>query len=612
MQRGTVETPTNTSTLAQDWTQNWMRSVQNMLAETMVFPFTLEELFTNDKAKAHPLLPPQEAMKTCADLSAQLYQNPTVLSNAYTHFLQESSKLSDYFVSRLLGEKPSPFYAPDCKDRRFRDKTWEDNPYFDTLKQAYFMLCETILQMNTALSSGDSLQDRKRHFWLRQFLDACSPTNFALSNPVVLRTFFESGGLNFIQGTERFLNDLNRSKGNIALATNDASSFKVGKNLAATPGKIIFQNEIMQLIQYAPTTRTVQKNPLLIIPPWINKYYILDLKPENSFVKWVISTGVTVFIVSWVKAKPVHAQKSFEHYMREGIFDALDAMYQATKATAANVIGYCLGGTLLLSALAYCLHPRCSQKPKMRIKSATLLTTLADFKEAGDLSIFTDDNVLERLEMRMNQEGFLNGNILFDTFNILRANDLIWSYFVDCYLLGKTPPPHDILFWNADLTNIPRALHSFVLRNFYKKNLLAQPNALKIGGLPIDLQRINVPIFMLSTQNDHIAPWRATYAATQFLKKADLTFVLAGSGHVAGIVNPPAAKKYGYWTYPKFPVCADDWLAHAQETAGSWWLMWRQWLDKYAGGCVPSRVPTAENSSAFEEAPGTYVLDRSA
>jgi polyhydroxyalkanoate synthase len=367
----------------------------------------------------------------------------------------------------------------------------------------------------------------------------------------------------------------------------------------------------MQLIQYAPTTATVQKNPLLIIPPWVNKYYILDLRPENSFVKWLVSSGVTVFIISWVNAKSCHSGKSFEHYMHEGVSEALEAMHRATEAAVANVVGYCLGGTLLLSALAYYLHPRCTKKPKMRVKSVTLLTTLTDFKEAGDLSIFTENSVLEQLETRMLQEGFLNGKILFDTFNVLRANDLIWSYFVDCYLLGKTPPPHDILFWNADLMNMPRTLHSFVLRNFYKKNLLVQPNALKIDDLPIDLRRVNVPVFMLSTQNDHIAPWRATYAATQFLKRADMTFVLAGSGHVAGIVNPPTAKKYGYWTHKEYPACADDWLAHAKETAGSWWPFWRQWLEQHADGYIPARSLTANNTPILEEAPGSYVLERS-
>jgi polyhydroxyalkanoate synthase len=586
---------------------DWRSSFQSIVKEALELPFTFEKAFSDKNIRLYSAFHPKHVVKTFADLSAQLFQHPEIWESTYNHFFKETTKLGEYFIRRLWGETPSPHYTPDRKDRRFRDKVWEENPFFDTAKQMYLMLCEAVLHSCTTLHTTDPLLKRKRHFFVRQLLDSCAPTNFIFSNPVVLRALFESGGLNFIHGTERFLSDLNRGKGKLNIASTDTSFFEVGKDLAATPGKVIFQNDILQLIQYAPTTETVQKRPVLIIPPWINKYYILDLKPENSFVKWLVSTGVTVFMISWVKATPHHAHKSFEDYMREGIFDSLTAIHQATKATSANIIGYCLGGTLLLNALAYCLHPKCAEKPKMRVASATLLTTLTDFRDAGDLTILADDEELSHIEKCMAQEGFLNGKILFDTFNVLRANDLIWSYFVDSYLLGKTPPPHDILFWNADVTNMPRALHSFILRNFYRKNLLVQPNALKIRGVPIDLQRIHLPIFMLSTRDDHIAPWKATYTATQFLKSPDLTFVLAGSGHVAGIINPPAAQKYGYWTYNAYPSSAEDWLAYAKETSGSWWPTWRQWLEKYAGGYVSARFP--KENLVLENAPGTYVLD---
>jgi polyhydroxyalkanoate synthase len=577
--------------------------------EKTSWPFLWASCWDGHKMPFPSPFSPETIRKTFSELGAAYLQKPQVGESAYQHILQESWRLNTYFWRRFLGKEDlEPLYIPHRKDRRFRNPLWEENPFFDTLKQFYLMFCDSLLQTCDALPSSSPQQERKRRFFLRQLLDSCAPTNFIFSNPVVLQAFIESGGGNFLQGMERFLEDLHRGKGMLDIASTDKSAFAVGKNLAVTPGKVIFQNNLMQLIQYAPITESVHKYPLLIIPPWINKYYILDLRPENSFVKWLVSTGVTVFMISWAKAGPQHTYKSFEDYLVEGFLTALTAIHKATQEKAVNVMGYCLGGTLLLSALAYNRHPSCPRKPSMRVASATLLTTLTDFQEAGDLTIFADEEELKHIEHRMAQEGFLNGKILFDTFNVLRANDLIWSYFIDSYLLGKSPPPHDILFWNADVTHMPRALHSFILRNFYYRNLLVKPGALRLEGVPIDLSSIQEPVFMLSTKDDHIAPWKATYAATQILRKAPLTFTLAGSGHVAGIANPPSAHKYGYWTGTEYPSSAEDWLARAQEKEGSWWPIWRQWLEIYAGGTVPARVP-GERGIVLEEAPGSYVLE---
>ncbi|MDR1267037.1 MAG: alpha/beta fold hydrolase [Holosporales bacterium] len=557
---------------------------------------------------AEPPFDPNTVLKTFWDLGEAFLKKPKVGEYTQTHILREASKLNAYLWHRYFGkgEPPAPLYTPHRKDRRFRDAIWEENPFFDTLKQAYLMVCESWIHACSSLETPSPQQEQKRQFFLRQLLDACAPTNFVFSNPAVLRACSESGGENLLQGMVRFLEDWERGQGLLDMDPSDRSAFSVGKNLAVTPGKVIFQNDVMQLIQYSPTTPNVHKRPLLIVPPWISKYYVLDLQPENSFVRWLVSTGVTVFITSWVKATPKHSYKSFEHYVQEGLFEAFDAIHEATQETTLNVLGYCLGGTLLLSALACLRHPKCPYKPSMRVASATLLTTLTDFQEAGFLSIFAGEEDQLRLERRMAHEGFLNGRILFKTFNALRANDLIWSTFVERYLLGKSPVPHDILFWNSDTTHTPRALHSFVLRNFYRKNLLANPGSLKLKGVPIDLSVIREPVFMLSTHDDHIAPWKATYATTRLLKNAPITFLLAGSGHVAGIVNPPKAKKYEYWTNEDLAVQSEDWLAQARKTAGSWWPAWRQWLEAHSGGTVPCRTPGARGP-IVEEAPGTYV-----
>jgi polyhydroxyalkanoate synthase len=460
--------------------------------------------------------------------------------------------------------------------------------------------------MQSTVRNVEGLDDktaRKVDFYTRQFVDAIAPSNFLLTNPEALRATIESGGENLVKGLQNLLTDLERGKGRLSIKMTDLAAFRIGQNIAVTPGKVVFQNDLMQLIQYEPTTATVKRRPLLIIPPWINKFYILDLRPKNSFIKWAVDQGHTVFVISWVNPDEKLAQKSFGDYMLEGPLAALDAIEQATGEREANVIGYCLGGTLLAATLAYMTAKRDS-----RIKSATYFVTMTDFAEAGELSVFIDEEQLASLEDRMRTHGFLEGRDMATTFNMLRANDLIWSFVVSNYLLGKDPFPFDLLYWNSDSTRMPAAMHSFYLRNMYQENLLVVPGGISLEGVPIDLRTIKVPSFLLSTREDHIAPWRSTYAATQ-IYGGPVKFTLSASGHIAGVVNPPGSK-YGHWENRKCPATPEKWLETATQVNESWWPSWEQWISEFAGGEVKARKPGDGKLKPIEDAPGSYVMVR--
>jgi polyhydroxyalkanoate synthase len=383
----------------------------------------------------------------------------------------------------------------------------------------------------------------------------------------------------------------------------DMAAFKVGENIAVTPGAVVFQNDLMQLLQYNPTTEEAVKAPLLIVPPWINKFYILDLREKNSFIKWAVAQGHTVFVISWVNPDSELADATFADYMTQGPLAALDAIEAATGERLVNIIGYCLGGTLTASALAYM-----AVKNDKRIASATFFTTMVDFEEAGELSVFIDEEQLAALEEKMHERGYLEGSDMATTFNMLRANDLIWSFVVNNYLMGKEPFPFDLLYWNADSTRMPAAMHSFYLRSMYQENKLAA-GEVTLLGTPIDLTRIKTPSFLLSTREDHIAPWKSTFAATR-LYRGPTRFVLAASGHIAGVVNPPAANKYGYWTNDRKARTPEAWLEGARQHEGSWWPEWQRWSADFANGQVPARDPDAGPLKPLENAPGSYVMAR--
>jgi polyhydroxyalkanoate synthase subunit PhaC len=537
------------------------------------------------------------------DLTARMMANPAKLMEAQASLWQSYMELWQTTARRMMGEQTQPVIEPSRGDRRFKDKDWQENPVFDFLKQSYLLTSRWLLDTVHSVDGLDEKTSKKIDFYTRQFVDAMAPSNFAATNPEVLRATVESGGENLIKGLDNLLEDLESGKGRLRIKMTDMEAFEVGRNVAVSEGKVVFRNDLIELIQYAPKSETVYRRPLLVIPPWINKFYILDLRPENSFVSWLAGQGHTVFVISWVNPDERLAAKSFEDYMFEGPLAALDAIEKATGERDANVIGYCLGGTLLASTLAYM-----AVKKDDRVTSATFLTALTDFTEPGDLGVFIDEEQLKHLEADMNKRGYLEGAHMATTFNMLRANDLIWSFVVNNYLLGKEPFPFDLLYWNADSTRMPAAMHSFYLRKMYQENKLAEPGGITLGGVPIDLREVKTPAFFLSTKEDHIAPWETTYTGTQLLK-GPVRFTLAASGHIAGVVNPPVpSPRYGHWAGDKTPPSPKDWLTGAQEKPGSWWPTWQEWIEAYGGGRVPARVPGKGKLKALADAPGTYVM----
>ena len=537
------------------------------------------------------------------EMTARMMADPSRLVQAQLSLWNDYMTLWQRTAQRFLGGPAEPMIEPVQGDRRFRDAAWDNNTLFDYIKQSYLLTARWLQNTVREVEGIDARTARKVDFYTRQFVDALAPSNFVMTNPEVLRATIESRGENLLQGLKNLLDDLERGKGRLAIKMTDMTAFRIGENIAVTPGKVVFQNDLIQLIQYTPKTEKVQRRPLLIMPPWINKFYILDLRPNNSFIRWAVEQGHTVFVISWVNPDQHLAAKTFADYMREGPLAALDAIEMAIGEREANVIGYCLGGTLLACTLAYM-----AAKRDNRIKSATFLVTMVDFAEAGELSVFIDEEQLSSLEERMNAKGYLEGRDMATTFNMLRANDLIWSFVVNNYLLGKSPFPFDLLYWNADSTRMPAAMHSFYLRNMYQENLLVKPGGISLDGVPIDLGKVKTPAFILSTREDHIAPWRSTYAATR-LYKGPVKFVLAASGHIAGVVNPPGAK-YGHWENDKNPPTPEEWLASATQHPDSWWPLWERWIARYSGGEVPARQPGDGKLKPIEDAPGSYVKVR--
>jgi polyhydroxyalkanoate synthase subunit PhaC len=536
------------------------------------------------------------------EMTQRMMADPAKLWQAQFSLWSDYLSLWSQTTKRMLGEAPAPVVEPGPGDRRFKDEAWNDSAVFDYIKQSYLLTARWLQATVKDVEGLDDKTAQKVDFYTRQFVDAIAPSNFVMTNPEVLRATIESGGENLLHGLEHLLDDLERGKGRLMIKMTDLDAFQVGKNIATSPGKVVFQNDLLQLIQYAPTTETVRRRPLLIIPPWINKFYILDLRPDNSFVRWAVGQGHTVFMVSWVNPGERLAAKTFEDYMVEGPLAALDAMERATGERQANVIGYCLGGTLLAATLAYM-----AEKGDDRFACATFFVSLTDFKEAGELSVFIDEAQLEFLEERMKAHGYLEGADMATTFNMLRANDLIWSFVVNNYLLGKEPFPFDLLYWNSDSTRMPAAMHSFYLRNMYQENKLVVPGAIKLRGVPIDLRKVTIPTFFLSTKEDHIAPWRSTYAATQIFR-GPRSFVLSASGHIAGVVNPPPKIKYGHWRNDDLPPRPEDWLEGAKYDPGSWWPAWGEWIAQHGGEMVPARQPGSDKLKPIEDAPGSYVM----
>jgi polyhydroxyalkanoate synthase subunit PhaC len=534
------------------------------------------------------------------ELMTKMMADPSAVARAQIDLWNENIALWQQMTGRFLG---IPGIQEQKNDRRFKSPEWTKNAVFDYIKQSYLISAKAILSSVHGVEGLDQNTARKVDFYSRQFVDAISPSNFVATNPEVLRTTLESGGENLVNGLANLLEDIERGKGQLAIKMTDMEAFRLGENLATTPGKVIYQNEMMQLIQYAPSTENVRKTPLLIVPPWINKFYVLDLKPQNSFIRWLVGQGHTVFVISWVNPDAKLADKRFEDYMKEGPIAALDAIETATGEREANLIGYCLGGTLLACTAAYLTATRDN-----RIKSSTYLVTMVDFTDVGDMAVFIDEEQLSALEARMQERGVLEARDMATSFNLLRANDLIWSFVVSNYLLGKEPLPFDLLFWNSDSTRMPAAMHSFYLRKMYHENKLAVPGGITLAGVPIDLRLIETPTFLLSTREDHIAPWRSTYAATK-IYEGPIKFVLAASGHMAGVISAPGGK-YGHWQNDALPETPEEWMAGATAHAGSWWPVWDEWVSEFSGSLIKARRPGTGALKSIEDAPGSYVRVR--
>ncbi len=541
--------------------------------------------------------------KAFMDLYARMAADPALMASVSMNLWADYMRLWQASWMRMFGLQAPPVAEPAKGDSRFKHDDWSSNFLFDIIKQSYLIAARNIQHAVASVEGLPAESEKKVAFFTRQYVDALSPSNFLLTNPQVLRETLASGGQNLVRGLNNLLADIEKGGGELRISMTDESAFKLGHNVATTPGQVVFQNDLMQLIQYQPRTQEVYKRPLVIVPPWINKYYILDLREKNSFIRWALDQGHTVFVVSWVNPGAELASKGFDDYMLEGTLAALDAVEQATGERKINFIGYCLGGTLLGATLAYLAR----KKQQDRVACATFFVSLLDFSQPGELGVFIDEEQVASLERKMNERGYLEGSEMAGTFNLLRANDLVWSFVVNNYLLGKDPFPFDLLYWNADSTRMPARMHSFYLRNMYIKNLLAVPGGITLAGEPIDLSKVTLPSYFISTVEDHIAPWKTTYKGARYLR-GPVRFVLGGSGHIAGIVNPPAAKKYHYWTNESMPDSADEWLATAEQRPGSWWEDWQKWIDGQNAGeaKVKARIP----KNALEDAPGSYAMMR--
>jgi len=548
---------------------------------------------------------PQVVGKAFMKATTQLMQDPQKLAQAQANLWKEYTNLWQHVTQRMMGQESDPVAVPVKGDRRFKDDAWEEEIYFDAVKQYYLLTARWIKDTMSDVKGVDENTQKKVDFYTRNFVQSMAPSNFATTNPAVLKEAVDTQGQSLLKGFQNFMEDLEAGKGKLKVSMTDETAFELGVNVATTPGKVVFQNELMQLLQYTPSTEKAARTPLLIVPPWINKFYVLDLQPKNSYIKWAVDQGHTVFVISWINPDEKLAHKDFSSYMQDGPLNAIDVIQEITGEDQVNMVGYCIGGTLTACTLAYLAETKQADK----VKSATLFTTLTDFTDCGELRVFIDDEQMDILDAHMEKKGYLEGSQMSQVFNLLRANDLVWSFFVSNYLLGKEPFPFDLLYWNSDPTRMPAMMHKFYLRKMYLENKLVEPDGIELAGVPIDLRKVKTPMYMISTYDDHIAPWKSTYQATQ-LYSGSVKFVLGGSGHIAGVINPEKSGKYGYWTNTKKPNDADAWLSSAQKHDGSWWQDWKKWVSKHSGGKVDARTPGSEKFKPIEDAPGSYVKVR--
>lgn len=537
-----------------------------------------------------------DAMKDYQTLTEGLIKEPEHLLNMQITWWQDAMALAQQNFSYWMQGKTVP-----VEDKRFNAEEWQNNPFFHMMSQQYLLAIQHMNDLLDKAEFEDKNSGKRIRFFVRQYLDALSPANFLHTNPQLMAETIQSRGKNLLKGLQNLLNDMESTPHRLNIKMTDMDAFKLGKNLAVTPGKVIYRNDMIELIQYHPATEKVHAVPLLFVPPWINKYYILDLSKNNSLIRWIVDQGFTVFVISWVNPDKSHADKGLADYLVEGPMAAIKVIQEQLGVAQVNTVGFCIGGTLLA-----CLLAHNKAKEDNSVRSATFLATLIDFSDPGDISVFLDEKQITLIEEKMNAQGYLEGSIMAHTFNSLRANDLVWSFFIKNYLEGKTPVPFDILYWNADSTNMPAKMHSQYMRWMYLQNDLIKPGKIKLKGTPLDISQIDTPSCFISTKKDHIAPWKATYMGFE-LFKGKKRFILGGSGHIAGIINPPDDNKYNYYVNSGTTLTPDEWLAKAKEHPGSWWPEWLKWLTKQSKTLINAPAFNQLPYKAITDAPGTYV-----
>ena len=543
-----------------------------------------------------------DATESCVKYIQECIKHP------WTTTKQSAALGKDYFgviksgILQTLGKEFESVIEPEKGDLRFHDKGWSENAWFNFMKQAYLVTARAWLDSIHHVPGLDDKTRRRAEFFTRQLLNAASPSNYILTNPELLSLTLKTRGANLVQGFERFVKDLEQSADTLKITMTDDSAFQLGENIATTPGKVVYRCELFELLQYSPMTEEVAETPLLIVPPFVNKYYILDLSEKNSFVRWCVEQGQTVFMVSWLNPAAEQRNLGFDRYVTDGVIQALEAVEKQTGQREVNAVGYCIGGTLLMTTLAYMT----ARRLKPRVKSATLLTTLTDFSDPGDIGVFIDEHIVKAIVHQNNQMGYFDGRVMAVSFSKLRENTLYWNYYIQNYLKGESPMPFDLLYWNSDSTNITAACHNDMLQRFYLDNQLVKPGAYSVKGTKIDLSKIDIPLYFISAHQDHIAKWKITYEGAKICRE-NATFVLGESGHIAGIVNPPAKQKYSYWTNTNLVDSAEEWLQQSEHHAGSWWPHWMNWLAGYQGAVISKRQPETGELGVVDEAPGSYV-----
>ncbi len=583
--------------------EEWNEQLKEMGQHYQALMQELLERMAPDAAADSIQADMREAFQAGAE---SLMRNPQLLWQTQARLIQDQYQLWQQGLQALSGNLGEPLVVPPKNDRRFKDEAWQQEPFYRAILQQYLLFSGAVEELVEQLDGLPEKQKRNLAFYARQLVNAMAPTNFVTTNPEVMRRTLETKGQNLIEGLAQLRRDLANSADGLNVAMTDRSAFEIGRNIAVTPGYVVYENELIQLIQYTPTTDTVFKTPLLVVPPWINKYYILDLRQDNSLVKWLVDQGHTVFLISWRNPGPAQRDLTWADYMQMGPVAAMEAIEQACGEKSVNLLSYCIGGTLTASTVAYLTSTRRGRK----VKSVTYMATLQDFRDPGELGVLLSEPILEGIEARMEQDGYLDGRSMAYTFNLLRENDLFWSFYVSNYLKGENPAPFDLLYWNTDGTNLPAGTHGWYLRHMYLENRLVEPGGIELDGVKIDLRKISTPSYFVSTREDHIAKWNSTYYGA-LLPKGPVTFVLGGSGHIAGIVNPPVRNKYGYWINGELPDDHEAWLADAEFHEGSWWPHWQQWMTEggYADAdkMVPARQPGEGELKLLEEAPGRYV-----